>query len=191
MTSTTPNRTSVAEQARLVDGESTDNQEPAWWTLVLANNGRRVAWIQAGTLAIVASIWCLVLYSTGGKVPFALYHPLFVSLGLLLLIQGVLVLQPTQSQPAKKVGLQAHQIFVLFLGLPLLTLGVWIMWHAHSQPGAKHFISLHGILGVVLLVLLWLQAVFGISTVWGDGQVYGSSAKAKSLWKYHRYGDVH
>lgn len=153
---------------------------------LVAGNGPRAGRVQACALAFVVSIWAMVLYATGGKVPFALYHPLLVSLGLYLLLQGILVLQSTQTPQEKDAGLALHQLFVLGAGLPLLTFGVWIMWHSHSKPGAKHFISWHGVLGVALLTLLWAQALLGASTVWAQEPVFGSVGKAKSVWKYHR-----
>ncbi|WFD42367.1 hypothetical protein MPSI1_001009 [Malassezia psittaci] len=174
------------ESERLMQQTTEADTEPSMRTLILANNGTRAAWLQAGALGLLLSIWFLVIYSSGGHVPFALYHPLFISVGLFFLLQGLLVLQPTSTPSAKRVGLVAHQLLIFVLGLPLISIGVWIMWHAHSKPGAKHFISLHGILGGVLFVLLWIQALFGLSTVYSGGQLYGSMSRAKGLWKYHR-----
>lgn len=176
------------EQDHLMGGQGTQEvQAHALRDALVAGNGPRAGRVQACALAFVVSIWAMVLYATGGKVPFALYHPLLVSLGLYLLLQGILVLQSTQTPQEKDAGLALHQLFVLGAGLPLLTFGVWIMWHSHSKPGAKHFISWHGVLGVALLALLWAQALLGASTVWAQEPVFGSVGKAKSVWKYHRY----
>ncbi|KAI3626051.1 hypothetical protein CBS9595_001412 [Malassezia furfur] len=186
MSAMLPALASDGEHERLVSAEEGSEATPSLGAFLAGNLGARAAWVQAGGVGLVASIWCLVLYFTGGRVPAPLYHPLLVSTGLLFLLQGILVLQPTDTPPTKKMGLYAHQVFVLGLGLPLLTAGVWVMWHAHGKPGAKHFISLHGILGALLFVLLWVQALFGMSTVWANGKAYGSTARAKGLWKYHR-----
>lgn len=186
MANPTPDPTGETEQERFLQDHSQRTQAPTRIGLLAEHNGSGAVWIQGSAVFLLISIWSLVLYNTKGNVPFALYHPLLVSLGLFFLLQGVMVLQPTSTLPSKKVGLELHQLFILGLGLPLITSGVWVMWHAHARPGAKHFISLHGILGVLLLVLLWVQAIFGISTVWGNGQAYGSQHKAKSMWKYHR-----
>lgn len=181
-----PDRHFSDESERLMQRTTESNTEPTIRSLILENNGTRAAWLQAGALGLLLSIWFLVIYSSGGHVPFALYHPLFITAGLFFLLQGLLVLQPTSTSNAKRVGLKAHQLFIFGLGLPLISIGVWIMWHVHSKPGAKHFISLHGILGGVLFIILWIQALFGLSTVYSGGQLYGSMNRAKGLWKYHR-----
>lgn len=50
-----------------------------------------------------------------------------------------------------------------------------------------HFHSLHGYLGVITGSLLLLQYAFGVA-IWAVPSILGGEEKAKSLWKYHRYG---
>lgn len=117
------------------------------------------------------------------------YHPLVQSLGLVLLVQSILVLQPTSQQdPARKQkALDLHQLLNLGLALPLLSAGATIMWYLHDQPGTSHFISWHGTLGTVAVLWAWVQAVVGAASVWFDGKLLGGGAKAKAMWKWHRY----
>lgn len=46
---------------------------------------------------------------------------------------------------------------------------------------------------VGILSILWIlgQALFGGATVWFDGALLGGGMKAKRFWKYHRLGTTH
>lgn len=142
--------------------------------------------VQALSLVFVGLIWALVFDRLPSPLPLFGYHPLLQSLSLLLLAQGVLVLQPTsQSRPnEKKAAFQIHQLVALLLILPVVTAGSAIMFYLHHP--ASHWISWHGILGSALTVWLWAQAALGAATVWGGGKLLGGEAKAKSWWKWHR-----
>lgn len=140
-------------------------------------------------LAFVALVWPMVLQRMPWhKLPLFGYHPLAQSLSLILLAQGLLVLQPTTPQTPKRKGqaLIWHQLFFLISFLPLVTAGAWIMWHLHSKPRAKHFISWHGTLGAIAVVWAWMQAAVGAASVWFKGKALGGEARAKSMWKWHR-----
>lgn len=77
-----------------------------------------------------------------------------------------------------------HQAINLFLVLPIFTAGAYIMWYLH-EIADTHFITWHGVLGVTVVVLAWLQAAVGAASVWGGGVAFGG-AKAKRVWKWHR-----
>ena len=96
-------------------------------------------------------------------------------------------LQKARGQDEKARGLLRHQILLGVLGVPLVTAGVYIMWHLHSKPGAKHFISWHGVVGVLLLLGFWVQGIFGLAAVYVPRLLFGSEARAKAMYKYHRY----
>lgn len=123
-----------------------------------------------------------------GSLPLFGYHPLVQSLGILLLLQAVVVLQRTTGQQPveKRAALDAHQWINIGLVLPLLTVGASIMWYLHDQPNSAHFISYHGILGTACVVVAWIQAALGAASVWWKGKLVGGENKGKALWKYHR-----
>lgn len=140
-----------------------------------------------GAASVVASVCVAVFYvSENWQIPTFAWHPLLVTLGLFFLVQSILILQPTRAQAEKKLGLQWHQILILCAGLPMMTMGAWIIWHLHSLPGQKHFISWHGLLGFCIIMLLWLQVLFGASTLYWKNVFYGTESRAKAMWKYHR-----
>ncbi|SHO76003.1 Uncharacterized protein MSYG_0337 [Malassezia sympodialis ATCC 42132] len=150
-------------------------------------NSRKPVLAQACALILLVSIWVLVFSKVGlYPVPLFAFHPLLVSLGLYLLFQGMAALQKARGQDEKARGLLRHQILLGVLGVPLVTAGVYIMWHLHSKPGAKHFISWHGVVGVLLLLGFWVQGIFGLAAVYVPRLLFGSEARAKAMYKYHR-----
>lgn len=150
---------------------------------------RHAVGVQVSALLFVAVAWSTVLSTMSlGSLPLFGYHPLVQSLGILLLLQAVVVLQRTTGQQPveKRAALDAHQWINIGLVLPLLTVGASIMWYLHDQPNSAHFISYHGILGTACVVVAWIQAALGAASVWWKGKLVGGENKGKALWKYHR-----
>ncbi|PWN49574.1 hypothetical protein IE53DRAFT_388180 [Violaceomyces palustris] len=165
--------------------------EQRHWTMtevVKDGNLSSRAWgVQALSLLFMALTWSLILSKFPlSNLPLFGYHPLMQSLALVLLVQSILVLQPTSTPSAKKSALNVHQILNLGLSLPIFTAGATIMWYLHDQPGTKHFISWHGTVGTVVVVWSWFQVLVGAASVWFDGKLLGGGAKAKAVWKWHR-----
>ncbi len=151
-----------------------------------SNWGTSAVPAQAAAVVFAALVWALVLNKLPKPLPLFGYHPLLQSAGLVLLVQSILVLQPTSTPAAKKAGLNVHQIINILLVLPLFTAGASIMWYLHDQPGQKHFISWHGTFGVIVLVWAWVQSLIGAASVWFNGAAFGGENKAKAVWKWHR-----
>ena len=152
------------------------------------NLSRHAVGVQISALLFVAVVWSIVLSSVSLRsLPLFGYHPLVQSLGILLLLQAVVVLQRTSgAQPhRKRAAFSAHQWLNLLLVLPLLTVGASIMWYLHDVSNA-HFISWHGILGTACVSAAWAQAALGAASVWWKGALVGGENKGKALWKYHR-----
>lgn len=63
---------------------------------------------QAGIIILTALVWAAVFQA---DFIFFSFHPILNSVALLLLVQGVLVLQPTAVQKDKINGTYAHAIF--------------------------------------------------------------------------------
>ena len=105
--------------------------------------------------------------------------------GLLLITQGILVLQPTHTPEQKETGTIVHSLFN-GAGVLALIAGLVIIEYnkiAHGAPA--HFTSVHGKLGLIAYVLFVIQAIVGI-TQYYTPSLYGSVDNAKSIWKYHR-----
>ena len=142
---------------------------------------------KAATAVFVTCDWWLVLaHAPSGGLPYNLYHPLLVALGVACIVQGILVVQYA-SQQERQQALTLHQVFLVGLALPLMGLGSYAMWYAHSLPGREHFVSWHGVIGFGLMCVIVLQILGGISIVWFGTSIYGSENKAKAMYKYHRY----
>lgn len=160
--------------------------------MVKQENLGRAAWpIQASALLFVALVWSVVFSRMSPlALPLFGYHPLVQSLGVLVVVQAIVVLQRTSAQKSaseKQAAFKVHQWINILLVLPLFTAGASIMWYLHDQPNAKHFLTYHGILGTGLVAWMWIQAAIGAATVAFNGRLLGGPQRAKSLYKYHRY----
>lgn len=55
-----------------------------------------------------------------------------------------------------------------------------------SHPETR-FTSIHGIMGLVTYILIFIQALVGFAQFYLPELVFGSLDKAKSVYKYHRW----
>jgi len=136
---------------------------------------------QAGIWILTAVVWSgifehpLILFSA---------HPLLNSAGLLLITQGVLILQPTHTAEQKRLGTYIHAAFIDIGLLALLGGFVVIEVNKHKNHLA-HFESPHAILGFLTYIFLFIQSVVG-ATQFFFPQGYGGVENAKKVYKYHR-----
>ncbi|KAK6955601.1 hypothetical protein Daesc_003243 [Daldinia eschscholtzii] len=137
---------------------------------------------EAGGILLVASVWASV-FLNGPLILFSV-HPLAQSLGLLVLIQSILVLQPTHTGSQKQVGQKIHA-GLNFLGIVTFAVGVISIEVNKFKNNGVHFHSVHGYLGVIASFWLLAQYLVGF-TMFATPKLYGGEAKAKSIWKYHR-----
>jgi hypothetical protein len=90
-----------------------------------------------------------------------------------------LILQPTHTPGQKRTATYAHAAFwALGLGAFYAGLGI-VEWHKKRNK-IEHFESPHAILGIVIYVLLLLQAFVGF-TQYFVPRLYGGVENAKSL----------
>jgi hypothetical protein len=102
----------------------------------------------------------------------------------LFITQGLLILQPTHTAEQKKLGTYLHAALI-DVGLALLVAGLVIIEVTKFGHNGTHFESPHAILGLTTYILLFLQAIVGI-TQYFVPQVYGGVENAKKIYKYHR-----
>ncbi|KAI1083867.1 eukaryotic cytochrome b561-domain-containing protein [Whalleya microplaca] len=136
---------------------------------------------EAAALLLVASVWAPVFMN-----PLMLFsvHPLAQSAGLLVLVQSILVLQPTHTGAQKQVGAKVHA-GLNFLAFSLFLVGVVSIEVNKFKSNGPHFHSVHGYLGVIASIWILVQYFVGF-TMYGLPQLYGGEANAKKIWKYHR-----
>jgi len=136
---------------------------------------------QAGLALLIPLVWSsiflndLILFSA---------HPLLNSAGILFVVESILVLQPTHTAQQKRSGTIFHAIANNF-ALDLLVAGLIVIEYNKISHNATHFVSVHGILGFITYILLFIQVLVGF-TQYFVPQLYGGVDKAKAIYKWHR-----
>ncbi|KAA8575498.1 hypothetical protein EYC84_004651 [Monilinia fructicola] len=150
---------------------------PLFWNLAL---GTAII-TQVGIVLLVAHVWASILLS-----PIILFsaHPLLNSAGLLVLTQGILILQPTHTPTQKHQGTLTHAGINALSG-GLLVAGLVVIEVNKFAHNGTHFVSAHAILGLITYVLLLVQSLVGF-TQYYTPSLYGDISTAKSIYKYHR-----
>jgi cytochrome b-561 len=104
--------------------------------------------------------------------------------GVLVLVQSILTLQPTHTADQKRVGRWIHASLNL-VALCAFIAGVAIIEYNKIANHGQHFHSVHGYLGVITSIVILLQYIVGF-TMWATPALYGGEERAKTIWKYHR-----
>ncbi|KAI0479102.1 eukaryotic cytochrome b561-domain-containing protein [Xylariaceae sp. FL0804] len=136
---------------------------------------------EVGGLLLFASVWAAVFMK-----PVTLFsgHPLAQSAGFLVLLQSILVVQPTHTGQQKAVGQKVHAALNGIAFLAFLA-GVVVIEYNKVANGLPHFHSVHAYLGVV--ASFWILAQYAVGfTMFNVPKLYGGEAQAKKVWKYHR-----
>jgi Eukaryotic cytochrome b561 len=107
------------------------------------------------------------------------------SAGVLLITQAILVLQPTATPKQKTTGTHIH--FGLNLaGTVALIAGLIIIEMNKASHPETRFQSPHGVMGLVTLILIIVQALIGFAQFYIPSTVLGSVENGKKLYTYHR-----
>jgi hypothetical protein len=104
--------------------------------------------------------------------------------GVLLVVEAILILQPTHTKEQKTVGTRIHSIDNGWALLALIA-GLVIIEYNKISHGGTHFVSPHAILGLITYIFFIIQALVGFLQYFAP-QVFGGEFKAKKLYKYHR-----
>jgi len=138
---------------------------------------------QLGGILLFGLVWGAIF--THKRILFSV-HPLLNAAAIVLAIQAVLILQPTDthSPTQKRVGTYYHASFWA-LALGAFYAGLIVIEVHKSKSGLQHFESPHAILGIIIYVLFFIQALAGVTARFFPS-IYGSVDNAKSLYKYHR-----
>ena len=109
-----------------------------------------------------------------------------MSAAVLILVQGVLVVQPTHTAEQKRQGTYAHAA-INDVGVLSAIAGLVVIEYNKFDHDAPHFDSIHGKLGLTTAILIALQAVVGITQYFLPA-LYGGVDNARAIYKYHRVG---
>jgi hypothetical protein len=137
---------------------------------------------QAGILILTALVWAAIFTN---EVIFFSYHPLLNSAALLLLVQGLLVLQPTSHHKDKITGTYVHSSLNT-VGVALLIAGLIVIEMNKASHPETRFQSVHGKMGLVVYIVIGIQWVVGVAMFYGQNVVFKDVDQAKGLYKYHR-----
>lgn len=137
---------------------------------------------QLGIVLLVAAVWATILRQ---KVTLFSYHPLLNSVGILLIVEAIIILQPTHTPSQKRNGTLVHASLI-GIGISALIIAFVIIEYNKFSHHGLHFKSSHGILGFITYILFILQTIVGF-TQYFTPSLYGSVSKAKAVYKYHRW----
>lgn len=139
---------------------------------------------EIGVLILCGNIWAHI---ASGPVIFFSGHPIAMSTAVFILTQSVLFQQPIAAEDVdrKRRGQYIHAALNLAAFVALVT-GFTIVEITVAQMNGSHFPSTHAICGLLTLIVLVVQYIVGF-TMWMTPWLYGGDARAKSLYKYHRY----
>jgi len=188
-----PGQASAEEGSPLLSGKTLANENRHGTQGKNPGRSRRIDWYMnlvafLSLATMMACAWLSIFSTTPPpRIWIALHAPL-TSLALLFFGCGILTLQPTSfaDMDEKKRGLVRHQLFMLVPGVSSLALGFAAIWFHKASGSGKHWTTWHAVFGTVTLSCLVLHIMIGASSVWFKGRAFGSEAKAKSVWKYHR-----
>ncbi|TIC66663.1 hypothetical protein E3Q02_01791 [Wallemia mellicola] len=141
-----------------------------------------VALLSALSLVATPAIFILNSGGYGNLGPFV-FHPLFQTFGLTVLVIAVLTLQPATAGTRKVRSFERHRKLIGYLALPAFLVGSSAMFYNKHLHGALHFTTWHSTAGLSVGVLLTIQSLVGL------GFTMPSKEKPllpKTLYKYHR-----
>ncbi|KAK6336580.1 hypothetical protein TWF718_009382 [Orbilia javanica] len=159
-------------------GAASQREGAPFWKNLIMGTGFLA---QIGLLTLTATTWVSIF-----SLPVGLFtlHPLFNSIGVLLLFEAVLLLQPTHTANQKFKGAIIHSTLTGVSLLLFVGAGVAILLNK-IRIKHEHFGSAHAILGLVVYVLILIQAIIGFAQFYTP-RAFGSVENAKAIYKYHR-----
>ncbi|KAF2858809.1 hypothetical protein K470DRAFT_300615 [Piedraia hortae CBS 480.64] len=160
-------------------GDATQHDAPLYYNLILGTG--IIAQISA--LLIVAYTWGAIF--THDVILFSA-HPLVNTTSVLLLLNGVLLLQPTHTAEQKLSGTNFHAVFMAMSTLLALG-GLGVIEYNKFSHGGTHFDSPHAVLGFITYLFLVIQVLFGVLQFYAPW-VLGGVERGKAVYKYHRLG---
>ncbi|KAJ6093320.1 Cytochrome b561 eukaryote [Penicillium sp. IBT 16267x] len=167
----------------LISGEIMSNSYKSYCELTTSDLTDSAGLAQIGIWVLAALVWSNILTQ-----PIILFtaHPLLATSGLLLQIQGILILQPTTTAAPsqKRIGSRIHYTIQLISTILFLSAFTVIEINKGSHP---RLTSTHSILGLLTVIFVVCQSLFGIVQYFLPELILGSVDNGKTLYKYHRW----
>lgn len=107
------------------------------------------------------------------------------SSAILLQVQAILILQPTNTARQKVLGARIHFGTLVASNIAFVAGLVIIEINKAPHPETR-FTSPHAILGLATYIFILLQALVGVAQYLFPTLVFGSVEKGKSVYKWHR-----
>ncbi|KAK0740930.1 eukaryotic cytochrome b561-domain-containing protein [Schizothecium vesticola] len=125
---------------------------------------------------------------THPRLPLVSPHPLLQTLGYVLLVLAILILQPTSSLvPEAKRRARAWHAALQGASAACFVAGVAVIEANKMVNKGVHFHSAHGVLGAASGVVLVGQYAFGVVMWLVPGVVGVGEERARGWWRWHRY----
>ncbi|KAK9449326.1 uncharacterized protein V1518DRAFT_373137 [Limtongia smithiae] len=103
---------------------------------------------------------------------------------VLMMVQSIILVQPTIATAEKQLGATVHGIFNVFGAVCLFGSFAIVVLNKIAN-GGTHFHSAHARIGLFAYIVLFVNIAIGMTQYWMPA-LYGSSTRAKSMYKYHR-----
>jgi len=136
---------------------------------------------QIGGVALVVAIWASIFMH---NLSLFSAHPLLNSLGIALLLESTLMLQPTNTAAEKRKGAVVHSILNSVAFISMYSAFIIIVV-SKTRVHEHHFHSAHSIFGLITYILILIQATVGMVQFYFPS-LLGGKEKAQSIYKYHR-----
>ncbi|KAF3491205.1 putative Cytochrome b561 [Arthroderma uncinatum] len=137
---------------------------------------------QVGILIIAGLVWSGIFTH---ELIFFSPHPLLNSVAVLLTVQAILIVQPTKTASQKRAGALTHFGFLAIANLAFISALIIIEINKESHPETR-FSSVHGVLGLITYIIIFLQAAVGVAQYFFPEEVFGSVENGKKIYKWHR-----
>lgn len=105
------------------------------------------------------------------------------SLAFFLILQSILILQPTQTPDQKYYGTLIHALLTGAAAFCLVA-GFVVIYTTKSNNFAEHFTSWHGTIGLTVLIYVLVQSLGGSTMFFVPPNILGFDGRV--IYKYHR-----
>ncbi|KAK9460235.1 uncharacterized protein V1516DRAFT_627500 [Lipomyces oligophaga] len=136
---------------------------------------------QIGTIGLFIYVFSRIMTA---PIIFFTGHPALNNFALLMLVQSMILVQPTATTAEKKLGALVHGVFNLF-GAICYVVAFGIVFINKTTNGGAHLHSAHAVVGLLAYVILFINIGIGFTQYWMPA-LYGGTSRAKAMYKYHR-----
>lgn len=148
-------------------------------------NSYRALTVQGGLFVLLLS----VLYGLLSHQPLNykfLGHPIFNSLGSVFFAQSILITQPAPLSAQQKSWAGQLHGFLNTASVGFFLAGYGVIFYNKYSNNAPHLTTWHALFGITTYIFLVIAMLAGVAQFYFPVVLFGSVAKAKGFYKYHR-----